>query len=72
MAESNEWLSTKQASERLGITLRTLYKFINEGQLEAYQFGRVIRLKPDDVDRFVESIKIQPGTLSHLYPEAGS
>ncbi|MDQ1404271.1 MAG: hypothetical protein QOG03_2587, partial [Actinomycetota bacterium] len=52
--------------------LRTLYKFINEGQLEAYQFGRVIRLKPDDVDRFVESIKIQPGTLSHLYPEAGS
>jgi excisionase family DNA binding protein len=69
MPESDKWLSTKQASEQLGVTLRTLYKFIDEGKIEAYKFGRVIRIKPDDLDLFVESIKIQPGTLSHLYPD---
>lgn len=64
------WLSTKAASRRLGITPRTLYRFIDEGQLVAYRFGRVIRLKQTDVDAFIEYCRIEPGTLEHLYPEA--
>ena len=49
MADDITWLSTAAAAERLGITPRTLYRFIDEGQLAAYKFGRVIRLKQDDV-----------------------
>ena len=45
------WLSTKDASERLGITLRSLYRFIDEGDLVAYKFGRVIRIQESDVDQ---------------------
>jgi excisionase family DNA binding protein len=67
-----EWLSTKEAARRLGITARTLYRFIDEGDLPAYRFGRVIRLKPADIDAYVESCRIEPGTLEHLYPEANS
>lgn len=63
------WLSTADAASRLGITPRTLYRFIDEGQLPAYRFGRVIRLKADEVDAFIESCRIEPGTLEHLYPE---
>ena len=62
-------MSTAEAARRLGITPRTLYRFIDEGQLPAYRFGRVIRLKKDEVDSFVESCRIEPGTLEHLYPE---
>lgn len=69
MPEPVEWLSTKEASERLGITLRTLYKFIDEGKIDAYQMGRVFRLRSADVERFIASVKIEPGTLSHLYPD---
>jgi hypothetical protein len=29
----------------------------------------VIRLKQEDVDVFIESSRITPGTLEHLYPE---
>lgn len=65
-----EWLSTAGAAARLGITPRTLYRFIDEGQIPAYRFGRVIRLKTVDVDAFVESCRIEPGTMAHLYPEA--
>ena len=64
------WLSTAESARRLGITSRTLYRFIDEGQLPAYRFGRVIRLKEDEVDRFIESCRIRPGTLEHLYPES--
>jgi hypothetical protein len=30
----------------------------------------VIRVKESDLDAFLEQTRVQPGTLSHLYPEA--
>lgn len=64
-----EWLSTQDAARRLGITPRTLYRFIDLGELPAYRLGRVIRLKADDVEAFIESSRIEPGSLEHLYPD---
>ena len=66
------WLSTQQASERLGVTLRTLYRLIDTGQIPAYKIGRVIRLQAQEVDAFITGARIEPGTLEHLYPEAVS
>ena len=68
MTDEGAWLSTNEAAARLGITLRSLYRFIDEGDLAAYKFGRVIRLKGDDVARYIESCRIRPGQLEHLYP----
>lgn len=68
MGDKGEWLSTADASQRLGVTSRTLYRFIDEGDLVAYRFGRVIRLKKSDVDEFIEARRVVPGTLSHLVP----
>jgi excisionase family DNA binding protein len=62
------WVGTKEAAARLGITLRSLYRFIDEGDLVAYKFGRVIRLKEEDINQFIEACRIQPGQLEHLYP----
>jgi excisionase family DNA binding protein len=64
-----EWLSTQEAARRLGITPRTLYRFIDHGELPAYRFGRVIRLQATQVDAFIENSRIKPGELEHLYPE---
>jgi len=72
MAPTVEWLSTADAAKALGITPRTLYRFIDHGDLPAYRFGRVIRVKAADVDAFIEGARIQPGTLEHLYPDSGA
>jgi excisionase family DNA binding protein len=69
MAEQIQWMSTKEAADYLGVTLRSLYRFIDEGSLPAFKFGRVIRLKQQDVEQFVEASRIEPGSLEHLYPE---
>jgi len=69
MIDEMNWLSTAAAARRLGITPRTLYRFIDEGDVQAYRFGRVIRLKQRDVDAYIEKCKIEPGTLEHLYPD---
>lgn len=63
------WMSTQEAARRLGITTRTLYRFVDEGSLPAYKMGRVFRLKRADVDSFIERSRIAPGSLEHLYPE---
>lgn len=64
-----KWLSTAEASRRLGIGLRTLYRLIDEGRLPAYKFGRVIRLQQQEVEDFIERARIKPGELEHLYPD---
>ena len=64
-----DWLSTQEASRRLGITTRTLYRFVDQGDLPAYRMGRVIRLKATDIDVFIEGSRIEPGSLEHLYPD---
>ncbi len=70
MSSEIEWLSTKEAARRLGLTTRTVYRLIDEGQIPAYKFGRVIRLQATEVDRFIDGARIQPGDLEHLYPTA--
>ena len=72
MNESIQWMGTREACERLGVTLRTLYRFIDEGQLPAYKMGRVIRLQSADIDAFIDRMRIAPGSLEHLYPEPKS
>ncbi len=67
--EPIQWMGTRDACERLGVTLRTLYRFIDEGQLPAYKMGRVIRVQESDIEGFIERMRIVPGTLDHLYPE---
>ena len=69
--EEPKWLSTREAAGELGITTRTLYRLIDSGQVPAYKFGRVIRLKAEEVDAFVERSRIAPGELEHLYADSG-
>lgn len=71
MSDAINWLSTKECCERLGVTVRTLYRFIDEGQLAAYQMGRVIRVQEGDLATFIASRRIEPGSLGHLYPDTG-
>ena len=69
MPQEIRWLSTGDAATRLGVSLRTLYKFIDEGSVPAYTFGRVIRLQEQEVNAFITGSRIEPGTLEHLYPD---
>lgn len=72
MREEINWLSTKEAARRLGITTRTLYRLIDSGQIPAYKFGRVIRLQESEVDAFIDAARIEPGDLEHLYVDTSS
>ena len=68
-SRAKEWIGTIAACAYLGVTLRTLYRLIHHGDIPpAYQFGRVIRLRRQELEEFMERSRIQPGELRHLYP----
>lgn len=67
-----EWMSTSEVAELLGVQSRTLYRFIDEGRLPAYRFGRVIRVMRDDVRTFLQSCRIEPGSLTDTMSTASS
>lgn len=67
-----DWLSSGEAARRLGIATRTLYRLIDDGQVPAYRFGRVIRLQRVDVDDYIERCRIEPGSLDMRDPSGTS
>ena len=69
MSAETSWLGTPEAAERLGITQRTLYRLIDDGQIPAYRMGRVFRVKESDLELFLEQSRVAPGSLRHLYPD---
>jgi excisionase family DNA binding protein len=52
MTDEPAWLSTAETAERLDIALQGVYRLIDQGHLDGYRFGRVIRLKAEDVERY--------------------
>jgi excisionase family DNA binding protein len=58
---NDNWMGTTEASERLGVTSRSLRSFIDGGLLTAFRFGRVIRLRESDLEKFLERSRLGPG-----------
>ncbi len=67
-----EWLGTTAAASYLGITPRTLYRLIDRGQLPAYALGRVYRVRRGDLDAYLASVRVVPGSLGHLHGAAST
>lgn len=65
----DDWLGTKEAAAALGITPRTLYRLIDEGEVPAYKLGRVLRLRRAEIDAYLDQARVKPGELKHLYPK---
>lgn len=59
-----EWMGTRATYKYLGITLRTLYRLIDVGDIPAHQLRRVIRLRKHELDEYLEPSKVHPGQLS--------
>jgi len=48
-----ELLTPEQVSEILQITPQTVRRYIREGKLKASKFGRVYRVRREELERFV-------------------
>jgi excisionase family DNA binding protein len=51
---SDEWLSVEEVAQILKMDEETVRRWIRTRQLKAYRFGRDLRIRRDDYDRFVK------------------
>ncbi len=54
-----QWISAKEAARRIDVTQRTIYRYINAGDLPASKVGSLIRIAIDDFDRWLEAHRIE-------------
>ena len=53
-------------AKQLGVTMRTLYRILDSGELPAYKIGRVIRIQVVDVEAFRERTEGKRAELRHI------
>lgn len=46
-------LNKRDAAERLGVSARTVTRLIESGDLKAFKVGAQVRIRPEDLDRYV-------------------
>jgi len=54
MADSREVMNIRQASQYLGVSPDTLYKYVNEQQIPAFKLGNRWRFKKSKLDEWME------------------
>ena len=47
-------LKAEEVASLLGISKSFVYTLIRKGQLPAIRFGAAVRVKPDDLERFIQ------------------
>ena len=62
MTESREVMNIRQASQYLGVSPDTLYKYVNEQNIPAFKLGNRWRFKKSKLDQWMEeqSMEIEP------------
>ncbi len=58
MTGDREVLTVEQAAEYLQMHKGTVYRYIREGLLPAVRLGKVYRLLRQDVDAFLDTMKL--------------
>ena len=54
MHPNYRWISSVRAAERLGVSIRDLYRLIDRGELPAYRIASEMRLLAHEVEDFHE------------------
>ena len=54
MSESREVMSLRQASQYLGVSPDSLYRYISDGHVQAFKLGNRWKLRKTVLDRWME------------------
>ena len=62
MGDSREVMNIRQASQYLGVSPDTLYKYVNEQKIPAFKLGNRWRFKKSKLDQWMEekSMETEP------------
>jgi excisionase family DNA binding protein len=71
MADSREVMNIRQASQYLGVSPDTLYKYVNEQKIPAFKLGNRWRFKKSKLDQWMEEKSSESDAKSKKVKAAG-
>jgi excisionase family DNA binding protein len=54
---AERFLTVPQVAERLGVSARSIWRWLDERELIAHRFGRLVRISEADLQAFLDSKK---------------
>ena len=72
MADSREVMNIRQASQYLGVSPDTLYKYVGEQSIPAFKLGNRWRFKKSRLDQWMEDKSSQMESGAKRKPKAAS
>ena len=72
MADSREVMNIRQASQYLGVSPDTLYKYVGEQRIPAFKLGNRWRFKKSKLDQWMEEKSSQMEGKSNKKPKAAA
>ena len=70
MADSREVMNIRQASQYLGVSADTLYKYVNEEKIPAFKLGNRWRFKKTKIDQWMEEKSVSTEAKSKKKAQA--
>lgn len=55
--QNERMLSVKDVQEILGVSRDTAYRKVRNGEIEAYRFGKIYRIKQESLDDYIQKQK---------------
>jgi len=55
-----KWLNVEDIAAELGINKMTVYRMLEAGTIPSYRFGRLYRVKPEDLDAYIRDSRVSP------------
>ena len=50
-----KWVGIKEIAEHLGISIVTIYRWVENGKIPCHKIGKLWKFKPSEVDAWVNS-----------------
>jgi excisionase family DNA binding protein len=72
MADSREVMNIRQASQYLGVSADTLYKYVGEQKIPAFKLGNRWRFKKSKLDQWMEEKSNQTEVRGKKKPKAAA
>ena len=72
MADSREVMNIRQASQYLGVSPDTLYKYVGEQKIPAFKLGNRWRFKKSKLDQWMEEKSMEVEVKVKKKPKAAS
>ena len=70
MADAREVMNIRQASQYLGVSPDTLYKYVNEQKIPAFKLGNRWRFKKSKLDQWMEEQSADTESRNGKRPKA--